>query len=178
MRGANSKRPSKPKTPKETSPHAWSKQIWHRSNSLNHRNISTCVEQTIPPSRLKARRKKHLHMRGANNKINNGLINTKETSPHAWSKRLFFIRIGQKTRNISTCVEQTMGGASTSSPMEKHLHMRGANCHLAQYISRNPETSPHAWSKLLHPQESLRPLRNISTCVEQTDLRRKEDYQD
>ena len=111
-----------------------------------------------------------------------------ETSPHAWSKQSSEKGLRPKTRNISTCVEQTDNECrdcllprNISTCVEqtcfskwfcqyrwKHLHMRGANLFGAQYIHGTAETSPHAWSKPLSSswQECIR--RNISTCVEQT----------
>ena len=66
MRGANF-RPHEGSYPSpETSPHAWSKHGIHDINQESCRNISTCVEQTTPLSKLDIIDKKHLHMRGAN----------------------------------------------------------------------------------------------------------------
>ena len=49
--------------------------------------------------------------------------------------------------------------------------MRGANCRNSLIFPNRLETSPHAWSK--HRIERILPgrFRNISTCVEQTQLR-------
>ena len=49
----------------ETSPHAWSRPQSATDSDLAGRNISTCVEQTLSSNYYEERRRKHLHMRGA-----------------------------------------------------------------------------------------------------------------
>ena len=87
-------------------------------------------------------------MRGANlcNPASGGRCS--ETSPHAWSKLEDELRPLRLAGNISTCVEQTSGTSRNGVWMQKHLHMRGANAHLAGDHGLVVETSPHAWSKL------------------------------
>ena len=91
--------------------------------------------------------KKHLHMRGANQKIAALLAAKEETSPHAWSKLLSVVIALVISGNISTCVEQTTGVDNAKALKEKHLHMRGANKTTVKASTLFMETSPHAWSK-------------------------------
>ena len=70
----------------ETSPHAWSRHVSYDTQAINARNISTCVEQTRPPTRVRAPAWKHLHMRGADLSGMVWLQSESETSPHAWSR--------------------------------------------------------------------------------------------
>ena len=87
MRGANHVEHDDGVADLETSPHAWSKQPVPFGALTSRRNISTCVEQTPQNSYTAGIIKKHLHMRGANLRL----------QPHA----------SLHGRNISTCVEQT-----------------------------------------------------------------------
>ena len=130
MRGADVTIPSQLRTRTETSPHAWSRPRRHSTRPGLNRNISTCVEQTAcKPSRGDTK-KKHLHMRGADNGTDNADL--------------------QKRRNISTCVEQTTITSFSTSLWRKHLHMRGADRLAEAEGGTSPETSPHAWSRQRH----------------------------
>ena len=132
------------------------------------RNISTCVEQTLPRPSRSIRTQKHLHMRGANTLDNLGAGYVAETSPHAWSKLRIHGIAELSKRNISTCVEQTVRDYQGAGELQKHLHMRGANPVSASIRLVSAETSPHAWSKLRGALLRVPLIRNISTCVEQT----------
>ena len=133
-------------------------------------NISTCVEQTTTRNLESLRLKKHLHMRGANLDRIDRYVVDQETSPHAWSKHGDDPISCEFSGNISTCVEQTMVRTSVFLSERKHLHMRGANTFGNPIIIKVKETSPHAWSKPIPITTSGVSPRNISTCVEQTDL--------
>ena len=91
----------------ETSPHAWSRHPVGHADKPAIGNISTCVEQTCPVSGPASPRRKHLHMRGADMCSTLALTASKETSPHAWSRRDAFLIDALNHGNISTCVEQT-----------------------------------------------------------------------
>ena len=131
----------------ETSPHAWSRHVSYDTQAINARNISTCVEQTRPPTRVRAPAWKHLHMRGADLSGMVWLQSESETSPHAWSRLSSFSGQPHTIRNISTCVEQTRRRLSVAKLQRKHLHMRGADVPKEEDISKVEETSPHAWSR-------------------------------
>ena len=168
MRGANPEETSLKILIPETSPHAWSKPISQVGYKEGYGNISTCVEQTEPLLAELQRLQKHLHMRGANDSCGRILGRCRETSPHAWSKlkervvpyeifetsphawsKLYRNRTTiRKSRNISTCVEQTCFAQVFLDHVWKHLHMRGANQNRLMSISVR--------------------IGNISTCVEQT----------
>ena len=107
MRGANRMKLDAQLIEMETSPHAWSKLPQLVRDEFHRRNISTCVEQTLPRPLIRYLSWKHLHMRGAN--IDGILYGYRhdETSPHAWSKLPNIQRQSASNRNISTCVEQT-----------------------------------------------------------------------
>ena len=108
-------------------------------------------------------------MRGANLQRHQACLLRSETSPHAWSKLTVISKHRPIDRNISTCVEQTSRIGSSSTSPRKHLHMRGANSGYVGFNSYFLETSPHAWSKLHLAVILCLLLRNISTCVEQTE---------
>ena len=107
-------------------------------------------------------------MRGANERSKRERETEMETSPHAWSKLYRNRTTIRKSRNISTCVEQTCFAQVFLDHVWKHLHMRGANHVGALHPKMNAETSPHAWSKLIVQYYSGVKAGNISTCVEQT----------
>ena len=70
----------------ETSPHAWSRSRGVLSLPACFRNISTCVEQIFFVIHSIVEAWKHLHMRGADLIQNSKAKQTRETSPHAWSR--------------------------------------------------------------------------------------------
>ncbi len=111
----------------ETSPHAWSKPPSAAVIHSGRRNISTCVEQTSGGLGVLPVGGKHLHMRGANVVPKDSRAAVVETSPHAWSKLISYQYDISKSRNISTCVEQTQYYIISVIAYRKHLHMRGAN---------------------------------------------------
>ena len=150
MRGANPIVSGWSPTKPETSPHAWSKHARQEHPSPALGNISTCVEQTIWVKDLLNESQKHLHMRGANLPASKHDDLLRETSPHAWSKRLSLTLFLVEARNISTCVEQTSVCNPASGGRWKHLHMRGANKDSGYRWLSIWETSPHAWSKQRH----------------------------
>ena len=108
VRGANATIPRSCCPVSETSPRAWSKLYLEINTRNRRRNISTCVEQTpsMPHSWMDSQ--KHLHVRGANPAL--CVINStaRETSPRAWSKLSIDLKSFFASRNISTCVEQTL----------------------------------------------------------------------
>ena len=91
---------------RETSPHAWSRSFAASLRWISSRNISTCVEQIALLCRHRRKGRKHLHMRGADLSTVQVTGAVVETSPHAWSRFPTKIKIKNKRRNISTCVEQ------------------------------------------------------------------------
>ena len=109
MRGANLLVVKAQTYKPETSPHAWSKHGGSSRRRPDHRNISTCVEQTRPGCPTWRPCRKHLHMRGANFVVAMSDLLYLETSPHAWSKPSRKGSVGNYRGNISTCVEQTGG---------------------------------------------------------------------
>ena len=109
-------------------------------------------------------------MRGADLSSTTTVPEEKETSPHAWSRRHTAPARPASRRNISTCVEQTHGMIILPIESKKHLHMRGADQHQGGREGSSRETSPHAWSRLQKIGRRFLRHRNISTCVEQTDL--------
>ena len=127
MRGADGCRLAEEAGRVETSPHAWSRPLPAGCRDRHSRNISTCVEQTTSASSLRVGPWKHLHMRGADLRRSIDYSRVVETSPHAWSRRGRDPHAVQGRRNISTCVEQTKRLRSAARPLEKHLHMRGAD---------------------------------------------------
>ena len=134
----------------ETSPHAWRKPCRKKRRRSSGRNISTCVEKTFLYKNDIKTSEKHLHMRGENASLVFRKKKKRETSPHAWRKLRMKFFILWKSGNISTCVEKTPQCYQSAKTRKKHLHMRGENCHLSMLTKPN--------------------IRNISTCVEKTNL--------
>jgi len=91
------------------------------------RNTSTCVEKTPFDEDLTINDKKHLHMRGENEKLRGLNIGQQETPPHAWRKPPRTRSTANLSRNTSTCVEKTKKRTSLDDRQKKHLHMRGEN---------------------------------------------------
>ena len=91
----------------ETSPHAWRKQLLMLASHKVVRNISTCVEKTMPVCPSVCSLKKPLHMRGENFRLHIISSSSRETSPHAWRKHFIADSCISFKRNISTCVEKT-----------------------------------------------------------------------
>ena len=167
MRGADGERRQRKERSLETSPHAWSRCPWLISSHPSARNISTCVEQIARTGQEGEGHWKHLHMRGADHV---GALHPKmnaETSPHAWSRSRRFTDTGNIEGNISTCVEQISPVTLRCLSSQKHLHMRGADNGKEHTRGEQPETSPHAWSRLICKSILLESKGNISTCVEQ-----------
>ena len=171
MRGADLHMARQTRTGTETSPHAWSRRMYRGRSRLTRRNISTCVEQTLPPECSKGPREKHLHMRGADLVSPFNLLASIETSPHAWSRFITTHHPVACIRNISTCVEQIKTRSNKFILSWKHLHMRGADTFLLTLKAAVAETSPHAWSRWRMWNGRTRNDGNISTCVEQIDSR-------
>ena len=169
MRGADHVGSLHPKMNAETSPHAWSRLNPDARNHPANGNISTCVEQTGRLRRFEDEEEKHLHMRGADIPIHRPFKALGETSPHAWSRLHRRKPQGHEGGNISTCVEQTLDRAWKRLQGWKHLHMRGADMASSISVLFGWETSPHAWSRPYHVDLDCCRVRNISTCVEQTD---------
>ena len=192
MRGADYSQYNSDDMRRETSPHAWSRPAEDVVVVVRPGNISTCVEQT-DSSQLEASavletsphawsrptsissyqttRKKHLHMRGADNVEDVMVTAEQETSPHAWSRHCVITLYTGAGRNISTCVEQTLQYEWQRLHRQKHLHMRGADALSPEHKELAEETSPHAWSRRTCRSCKIYGNRNISTCVEQTFFR-------
>lgn len=92
----------------DTSPRMWRKLICIDRTALVLGNISTCVEKTPSLLPFPGNPEKHLHMRGENNLELSKVFGDEETSPHAWRKLHFKWNMGERRRNISTCVEKTI----------------------------------------------------------------------
>ena len=74
----------------ETSPHTWSRLLLQRGDDRRRGNISTYVEQTASSAAYTMTSRKHLHIRGADGSECVGKGFHGETSPHTWSRLIFF----------------------------------------------------------------------------------------
>ena len=91
-----------------------------------------------------------------------------ETSPHAWSRLAALQRLLLLLGNISTYVEQTTVDWPLLPPLQKHLHIRGADFEGRGFELIEEETSPHTWSRPQVIPTAAAFGGNISTYVEQT----------
>ena len=76
---------------------------------IDLRNTSTYVEQIPLSDAETTRRKKHLHVRGADFKATADAARTEETPPRTWSRSFFLCCQAPISGNTSTYVEQIRG---------------------------------------------------------------------
>ncbi len=155
-----------------SSPRAWSRPWWNEQPGNAARFISTCVEQTWGKSFMATSYAVHLHVRGADPSTSSGTLTGYGSSPRAWSRPDETRQRFAAFRFISTCVEQTAPTADDARAVAVHLHVRGADGQEWGCSVRLCGSSPRAWSRQTKLWTWEVRDRFISTCVEQTPLRR------
>ena len=149
-----------------SSPRAWRKFLFFSIFRATHRFISTCVEK-IKSGKIRMQSTTvHLHVRGENQNRPKVLSYNHGSSPRAWRKSLAIQLNKRQDWFISTCVEKIIAGIETICQFSVHLHVRGENFALSQYVQCRIGSSPRAWRKLRLQKGFTLRERFISTCVE------------
>ena len=126
------------------------------------------MEKTTHKSKRLSSARKHLHIRGENNRWLRRSSTDEETPPHTWRKQKWQHKSKPDERNTSTYVEKTVCAVFVIVDVKKHLHIRGENASSLFCLHSFQETPPHTWRKRSPSDCHGFAHGNTSTYVEKT----------
>ena len=132
------------------------------------RITSTYVEKTCSICCSSASCEDHLHIRGENLSFLVLTLCPLGSPPHTWRKQDFQSWINLEDGITSTYVEKTHSKLALSSRLQDHLHIRGENELLVDYLIDYSGSPPHTWRKPKNYVVSGVFARITSTYVEKT----------
>ena len=112
---------------------------------------------------------KHLHGRGEDFELLFEMLKDLETPPRTWRRLGGSVPVITPDRNTSTDVEKTLRQARQSLQRPKHLHGRGEDQRLDQFVNHGLETPPRTWRRLASGYKDMEVVGNTSTDVEKTE---------
>ena len=136
-------------------------------------NTSACAEKTRPNPQGSPWTWKHLRLRGENALQPQKKTATAETPPLARRKRYALNGADDNSRNTSACAEKTKRGSFATSPIRKHLRLRGENYRKWCVAKDGKETPPLARRKHAFFDGVFGSLGNTSACAEKTNFKQR-----
>ena len=151
--------------PAGTSPRVWGKGAEATDESVQERNIPTCVGKGRRRSLSSRRSPEHPHVcgeRGVYRRVRGGVYGT---SPRVWGKGDLRVLAPHPIRNIPTCVGKGNADNHIRCVSPEHPHVCGERKTFGEEGVRADGTSPRVWGKGRCLPPARHPNRNIPTCV-------------